>query len=352
MLNLQKILIIRFSSLGDLVLTTPIYREIKRVYPDARISVLTSNDVGLVLENNKHIDNLVIHKRKENFLELNRLIKKLRKERFDLIYDAHRSLRSMWIVLNLSGCWFSKNPEIWFIKKRSFLKSLLVSFKFNFLKESPAQRIHLLRPLQENTNLNLNNHTELFPENKTILFIKKFLNKKGLFSKKFIAIGASASYSLKCWPVSHFYELISGLLKKGWPLVLVGGKNEIETSKIEKKFIGKLHNVAGDFSYLESAELLKQASITITNDTSISHLSEAMGTPVLVFFGPTVKEFGYAPFLNGSKIIESKEFLSCRPCSRDGRGSCKNTEFLRCLNTISPHEVLSQIPNLDPLQIK
>ena len=350
MLNLQKILIIRFSSLGDIVLTTPIYREIKRVFPDSRISVLTSNDLGSVLENNKHIDNLILHKRKETLDQLNKLIKKLQYERFDLIYDAHRSLRSMWIVWNLSGYGLSKIPKIWNVKKRSFRKNLLISFKFNFLKNSPPQRVHLLKPLQDHSSLILKDHTELFPERNTTIFVKEFLKKNGLLSKEFIAIGPSASYSLKCWPLSHFFELISGLLKKDWPLVLVGGKNETETSQIENKFSGKLHNVSGQFSVLESAELLKQAWRTLTNDTSISHLSEAMGTPTLVFFGPTVREFGYAPFLKESKILETNEKLTCRPCSRDGRGNCHNSDYLRCLKTISPADVLSLVPNIDTVK--
>jgi len=349
---LQKILIIRFSSLGDLVLTTPIYREIKRVFPDSRITVLTSIDNGLILSNNVHIDRLIVHKRKESFVQLNKLIKELRDEKFDLIYDAHRSLRSMWIVWNLSLYGLSKIPKVWYIKKRSFRKSLLIRFKFNFLKKSPPQRTHLLKPLQDHTKLVLKTHTEIFPEKNTTFFVKKFLKNNGLFSKEFIAIGPSASYPLKCWPVTHFYELITGLLKKDWPLVLVGGENEIETTQIEKKFFGKLHNVAGKFSSLESAELLKQAWRTVTNDTSISHLSEAMGTPSLVFFGPTVKEFGYAPFLKESKMLETNEILECRPCSRDGRGNCKNPENLRCLKTISPDYVLSLIPNLNTIQKK
>ena len=102
-----------------MVLTTPIYREIKRVYPDSKISVLTSNDAGSVLENNPHIDNLIQHKRKETYQNLNKLIKKLVKEKFDLIYDVHRSLRSIWIVWNLCSYGLSNNPKVWSIKKNN-----------------------------------------------------------------------------------------------------------------------------------------------------------------------------------------------------------------------------------------
>ena len=116
---MQKILIIRFSSLGDLVLTTPIFREIKRVFPNSKISVLTSSELGSILENNPYIDNLIRHERKETLGQLNKLIKNLRDEKFDLIYDAHRSLRSIWIVWNIIGFGLFKIPKVWIIKKRS-----------------------------------------------------------------------------------------------------------------------------------------------------------------------------------------------------------------------------------------
>ena len=349
---MKKILVIRFSSLGDLVLTTPIFREIKKVFPNSRISVLTSSDLGSIFENNPHIDRLIKFKRKDTLGKLNKLIKNLRDEKFDLIYDAHRSLRSIWIVWNIIGFGFFKFPRVWIIKKRSIQKNLLIFAKLNFLKNYSSQRTHLLRPLKENSNIELKYHTELFPGKNTEIFVKKFLKKNGLFPKKFIAIGPSASYPIKCWPLSYFYKLISKLIEKDWPVVIVGGKNEFETSKIEKKFYGKLQNVAGKFSILESAELLNQARLTITNDTSICHLSEAMDTPAFVFFGPTVKEFGYGPYIKESRLIETFEKLKCRPCSKDGRGKCLNFDHLKCLTTIYPERVVSLIPDLEEIEKK
>jgi len=343
----KYILIIRFSALGDLVLTTPIFRELKRFFPDAEITLLTSSGTGSVLNNNPHIDHFIWHKRKETYSKLNKLIKKLHKENFDLVYDAHRSLRSIWIVWNLTRFGFSKTPKTWFISKRSWQRSFLINFKLNFLSNTPSQRQHLLLPLQNQTSLILNNHTELFPDPDTVMKIKNFLKKNNLLQKRYVAIGASASYPLKRWPLKYFQELISKLIKQDFYVVLVGGANESENTKLEHDFSGKVINAAGKFSPLESAELLRHARIVVTNDTSISHLAEAMQTPAIVFFGPTVGEFGYPPFLKESKIMETKEKLSCRPCSRDGRGKCSNPDKLRCLTSITPEMVLSVIPELN-----
>jgi len=343
----KNILIIRFSALGDLVLTTPIFRELKRVFPDAKITLLTSSKTGSVLNNNPHIDHFIWHKRKETYRDLNILIKKLRKENFDFVYDAHRSLRSIWIVWNLTRFGFSKTPKTWFISKRSWQRSLLINFKLNFLSNTPSQRQHLLLPLQNQTSLVLKNNTELFPDSDTVTQIKIFLNKNNLLKKSYVAIGASSSYTLKRWPLKYYEELISQLIKQDFPVVLVGGVNESENIRLEHNFSGKVINAAGKFSPLESAELLRHAKIVVTNDTSISHLAEAMKTPVIVFFGPTVREFGYPPYLKESKIMETQEKLSCRPCSRDGRGKCSNPDKLRCLTSITPEMVLSAIPELN-----
>jgi len=333
--------------LGDLVLTSPIFRELKRVFPKAEITLLTSYGIGSVLENNPHIDHYISHNKKESSEELSNLIRKLRKEKFELIYDAHRSIRSIWIVWNLSGFGLFKSPQVWSINKRSWERSLLILFKINILKNTLPQRQHLLAPLQDMTQMELQNHTELFPNKDAILSVKRFMEINKLLSNRFIAIGASASYPLKCWPLANFHFLISDLIAKGWPVVLVGGTNEKETSQLKQEFQGEVHNTAGCLSPLESAELLKHARLVVTNDTSVSHLAEAVSTPAIVLFGPTVREFGYVPFLEGSELVETSEVLNCRPCSKDGRGKCGNQNYLQCLTTINPQNVLRLIPEFD-----
>ena len=234
------------------MLTSPIYRELKRVYPQAEITLLSSSGIGSVLENNPHIDHYISHSRQESPAKLSDLIRKLRQEKFELIYDAHRSLRSIWIVWNLSGFGLFKSPQVWSINKRSWKRSLLIRFKINFLKNSPSQREHLLSPLQDRTKIELKNHTELFPDNDAVITVKEFMEENKLKPNCFIAIGASASYPLKCWPLQNFYVLISDLITNRWPVVLVGAANEKETTQLEKEYHGEIYNTAGKLSPLES----------------------------------------------------------------------------------------------------
>ena len=95
----------------------------------------------------------------------------------NIFYDAHRSLRSIWIVWNLTSFGLRTPPSVWLINKRSFQRILLINFKLNFLHKTTSQRKHLLLPLQKQTSLVLNDHTELFPDRKNVTIIKTFLSK-------------------------------------------------------------------------------------------------------------------------------------------------------------------------------
>lgn len=339
----QNILIIRFSSLGDLVLTSPVFREIKRVFPDSHVTFLTSTDFASLFEHNPHIDTLLRHPRKETLQELNSLIQSLQKKSFDLIYDIHGSLRSRWI------CWqLRRNQQgsktVWKINKREWQRSLLIRWKFNLLKNPLSQRSLFLEPLQRYTSLSLNQQTELFPSKANQAKVSQLLQECGLQSENFLCIGPSASFENKCWPLDYYQNLIEQLLPLNYPIVIVGGANEKEPQQLEQFFGNTIHNVAGLLSPLESAVLLKQARLAICNDTSIGHLAEAMGTPALVLFGPTVREFGYAPFLEQSELIEHP--LSCRPCTRNGKNPCKLPEKKLCLTSIRPEVVFERVHRL------
>ena len=139
------------------------------------------------------------------------------------------------------------------------------------------------------------------------------MSEHNLLPSGFIAIGPSASQPLKCWPLLHFTHLTEMLIQSGWEIVLVGGPDEPEPELLEEEFGDKIINFAGRLSPLQTAELLRNARYLVANDTSLVHLAEAMETPSMSIFGPTVREFGYAPLLAESKLLETSLQLSCRP---------------------------------------
>ncbi len=335
----SNILLIRFSSLGDLVLTTPIYRELRKIYPDSRLTLLTSEGFGRVLENNPHLDEIIYHHRKETRNDLENLIDQLRLQKFDLIYDIHNSLRSRWIGWQLKR--HAPKPEHWLIEKRTLARELQIRFGWGQFFNGKSQREQWLEPLRRHHTGALSTKTELFPSIADKNYVKAWLNQNDLQDKPFVCIGASASFPLKCWPLQNFKQLIENIIQSGISVVLVGTNGEIETEELAEYFRGS-QNVfcaAGIFTILQSAALLEMANAVIANDTSIVHLAEAMRTPSIALFGPTVKEFGYAPMLAQSRLIETDLALRCRPCSRTGKGTCKNREQQICMYSISTQKV-------------
>ena len=335
----SNILLIRFSSLGDLVLTTPIYRELRKINPDSRLTLLTSEGFGRVLENNPHLDEIIYHHRKETRNDLKKLINQLRLQKFDLIYDIHNSLRSRWIGWQLKR--HAPKPEHWLIEKRTLARELQIRFGWGQFFNGKSQREQWLEPLRRHHTGALSTKTELFPSVADKNYVKAWLNQNDLQDKPFICIGASASFPLKCWPLQNFKQLVENIIQSGVSVVLVGANGEIETEELAEYFRGS-QNVfcaAGIFTILQSAALLEMANAVVANDTSIIHLAEAMRTPSIALFGPTVKEFGYAPMLAQSRLIETDLALRCRPCSRTGKGTCKNREQQICMYSISTQKV-------------
>ena len=335
----SNILLIRFSSLGDLVLTTPIYRELRKVYPNSRLTLLTSEGFGRVLENNPHLDEIIYHHRKETRNDLEKLIDQLRLQKFDLIYDIHNSLRSRWIGWQLKR--HAPKPEHWLIEKRTLARELQIRFGWGQFFNGKSQREQWLEPLRRHHTGALSTKTELFPSIADKNYVKAWLNQNDLQDKPFVCIGASASFPLKCWPLQNFKKLIENIIQSGISVVLVGTNGEIETEELAEYFRGS-QNVfcaAGIFTILQSAALLEMANAVVANDTSIIHLAEAMRTPSIALFGPTVKEFGYAPMLAQSRLMETDLALRCRPCSRTGKGTCKNRQQQICMYSISTQKV-------------
>ena len=342
----RNILVIRFSSLGDLVLTTPVYRELKKVYPCAKLTLLTAQGFGEVLAKNPYIDRFIFHTRQESTQALKQLIQELQQEQFDLVYDLHGSLRSRWIRWQLRRN-SNSSPEIWKINKRSFRRFLLVKFHLNLLQGSRAQREHWLIPLQKQVEEQLDATTELFPDEKSQNKMAQKMSEAQLEIDKFLCIGPSASSPLKCWPLAYYQELIATLLRQGWKIVILGGSQETEPRQLKAYFGNQIIDWAGQLTLFESASLLKKAAFAISNDTAMIHIAEAMNTPAISIFGPTVREFGYSPFLLNSHLVEVESMnLPCRPCTRTGQGKCKLVKEKLCLTEIKPQQVLLLIPKL------
>jgi heptosyltransferase II len=338
----ERFLVIRFSSLGDIILLTPLFRAIRRQYPGARVDFLTSTTFADLCCNDPHIDRIIAFDRsKPAQAELKRIRQLYRSAGYDWVLDAHHSLRSRLLLASCHGPLLSFNRRIVHIDKRSWQRNLLLLTGINCLKATDSQRLEYLKLLKPDGHFYPEDQqTALYPGAAEKQRIDNLLHQYGLFGQPLVAIGPGASFPGKCWPKERFLETAKHLIDGGYPVVLVGGAQDPEPGWISARTSDHAVDLAGRLSFLETAELMRHCRLVISNDTAVVHFGEAMGVPAIALFGPTVAEFGFAPFLAQSRLLAVD--LSCRPCSRNGKGRCHNAIHRRCLTEIQVGEVLKE----------
>ncbi|MBL0691172.1 MAG: glycosyltransferase family 9 protein [SAR324 cluster bacterium] len=338
--GINRVLVIRFSSLGDVVLLSCLFRELKNIFPQAKIDFVTLAEFSEIHSLSPHINEIISWPRLHHIKSLWILAGLLKiNKNYDLVIDAHKSTRSLIIWLRYL---FSK--AMWLkLNKKTWQRQLLISFKFNILKKNPSRRQTYLDILKKFTNTNkLNNLSEIFVDES----IEQRLNQKISLNKinNYIVVTPGASCKLKQWPIENFIKSCLKLSQNNH-FIIVGGSDDDLSRQLADKLAGKAINLAGTLTILETCALLKHARYVISNDSALTHLAEAVGTPALVIYGPTVKEFGFTPQLALSEIIEVN--LPCRPCSKNGSGRCKNSNYLECLTSITPEQVIISARKLE-----
>lgn len=310
-----KFLIIRFSSIGDIVLTTPVIRNLKSQIEGAEIHYLIKKSFLSVLQDNPYIHK--IHLYDNNLQEI---IKDLKRIDFDFIIDLHNNLRSSRIKLALNKVSYS-------FPKLNIEKWLLVNLKINKLPD-----VHIVDRYMSTLSLfNIKNdgrgldffinadnemNTRLLPE---------------AFQKGYISVVIGAKHNTKQLPLSMLIELTE---KLKFPVLLLGGKDDAERGEIISRAIGETCiNLCGKLSIQQSASYLKQSKMVITHDTGLMHIASAFGKTILSIWGNTIPEFGMYPYMPGdnSEIFEVK--IKCRPCSKIGFEKCPLKHF-NCMNQI------------------
>lgn len=326
---MKKVLVIRFSSIGDIVLTTPVILAVKDQLENCELHFLTKKAFYAVLKANPYIDK--IHTIEESLSEI---IETLKKENFDFIIDLHKNLRSKKVIAIL------KRPSATF-NKLNIEKWMLVNFKINRLPE-----IHIVdRYFKAVESLNVkNDHKGLdyfIPEEDEIdISVLPAAHQKG-----YIGWVIGGKHSTKIFSSDRIILICQ---KLDQPIVLLGGKEDYEIGESIKNAVGdQIYNACGKFNLNQSASLVKQAKKIVTNDTGLMHIAAAFKKEIISLWGNTIPEFGMYPYLcgaeNKSHILEVKN-LKCRPCSKLGYKKCPKKHF-DCMNKISEKEILNAIKN-------
>lgn len=336
-----KILVIRFSSLGDLVLLTPFLKAVKGGCPDGEVHLVCKEQYAELFKENRNIDCLFTI-RDGKLGELIRLFGRLRRERFDTIIDAHNVIRSNLLYRMLNA------PRKFQLHKDQLKKTLLIKRKRNLFDNVIPLSTRYLE-LADRLGMPIRDTaTELMIPGEAAERIKTIVEEAGLGGKPLIAISPGARWETKRWPLAMYTDLVIELAELGHGIVLIGSVDDAESAKaIVEGAEAQALNLVGKCSILETAAALKHCSVLVTNDSAPLHIAEAVGTPVIALFGPTVREFGYFPRLPRSIALEIP--LDCRPCSRNGSRPCP-LGTKECLTGITPEQVAESVRTILQMQ--
>ncbi|MDC1067856.1 glycosyltransferase family 9 protein [Candidatus Kapabacteria bacterium] len=336
--KIQNLLIIRLSSIGDIILTTEFVRILRDKYPNARIDFLTNINFSELLKFNPNISNVIEYDKNKSSNEIisdrNHYLINHKIEKYDYIFDLHNNRRTTQWSKGIANKIFK--IEKWRIEK---LKMVWLKNRKITLPQIP------INYLNSTSDLNLisdQQGLEIFLENEKEIISNSTKNN-------IIGIAPGANHFTKRYPSKKFAELVK-LLFIEYPqiqILVFGDKNDQESAKkiIEANINQNIVDYTGKASLLETASNISKCDIFITNDTGLMHLASARKIPVCAIFGSTVKNLGFTPYGVKNEIIETELSLSCRPCSHIGKNKCPKGHF-KCMETITPINVLNTLRKL------
>lgn len=337
---MKKIAIIRLSSIGDIVLSTPLIRSLRNKYPESRIDFIVKNEYAELLSTNLHLSNVISFDHTAGFAELRTLKKIIKKEKYDLLIDIHKNFRSVYLR-NFAGSGLALKYKKDYVKR-----TLLVRFGLNRFKTIEPVYKRYFRAVETLGIVPDNKGTELPLTRNTILKVQTALTKSGLRqNQSLIVLCPGAGFATKKWNTKGFAEVGDYLSKKYKTMIGILGSSEDyeDCESVQNQMQERSVNYAGMFSLLESAAMLNHSSLVITNDTGLMHIAQSQNTPVVALFGSTTRELGYFPFPENSFVIEQD--LGCRPCTHNGRNSCPKKHF-RCMKDNKPGDVIEAADQL------
>lgn len=335
----MKFLIIRFSSIGDIVLTTPVIRCLKKQIATAEVHFLTKQAYRTITDSNPYIDKVYYLQE-----ELSPLVEELIKEEYDYVIDLHHNLRTAKVKKALNKPSFSFN-------KLNIRKWLYTALKWNRLPavhivDRYMQTVETFGVVNDGAGLDY-----FIPEDQRV----QETDIPTSHLAGYIGLVIGAAHDTKKYPL---HKLQAFCKQINHPVILLGGKEDYERGQqIAATDPVKLYNACGKFTLNESADLVRRARLVITNDTGLMHIAAAFKKQVVSLWGNTVPEFGMYPYygsnflaamqsqqlsaLPQSDLFEVKS-LWCRPCSKIGYGKCPLGHF-KCMEKIDPTAVLTRV---------
>ncbi len=323
-----NVLAVRFSSIGDILLTTPLLRAIRHSHPSARLTVLTKREYVPLLSHNPHIYRVLGLAPDRSLLSL---AAELRGDDYTHLLDLHDNLRSRALRLLVPGRWRS-------YPKHRAARTLLIHSKRNRYRDR--------RPVPERY-FSAACDLGVTPDGDPPEFIlgaeateqaRAWLTSAGLDAESnIVAIAPGAAHATKRWPIEHWRVLVEKVVRDGFAVVIVGGPDDAPLgAALSAAGQGRVASSAGLLGLQATGALLQRARTVVSGDTGVMHMATGVGTPVLALFGPTVEAFGFFPYSRRAQVLELP--LPCRPCTSQGGPACPLGHH-RCMVDINPGNV-------------
>lgn len=373
----MKILVANTLYLGDVILSLPMIQRLKEKLPDATIDVLVGREPKDVLLNEPAVNSIIVYDKSGEAKGIAGIVstaKHVRQGHYDLAIVLPGSVRtalavylariprrigtdqSTGIDLLIKKVKFPQEAwripggriirsieKLWHIigGKHSFVSSFYTDIvKLDASRHAIDRNLQLLEPLGVHSSIN-GSYVSLCPAARDFKAADEVL--AGSSNQMVIAVAPGSSWNTKRWPVENYIEVIKSLIREEIRVVLIGGVNDETVCRdIANAVHSKLlENVCGRFSVLESAALLRNCKLLLTNDSAAMHIGAAMGIPSVIIMGPTVPEFGFAPMHSQHTILEVSG-LWCRPCTPFGGTRCPTGTF-DCMMNITTDRVFEAV---------
>lgn len=316
MSNKPKILVIRLSAMGDIVLTTPVIRALNQQLK-AKIDFLTKPQYVSLLEGNTYINRIFSLNDKVDFLQ---------KNKYDYVVDLQNNLRS-WKIRN------KIQTKSFVFNKKSLRRYLLIYFGIDLLKNHVVDRyfatVASLNVVNDNQGLDFNVSSSIKPEFNT--------------SQSYIAWCIGGTHNPKKLSAKQIIQVVS---KLKIPVVLLGGNNDLDIAEeiINNVECKSVYNFCGKLSVQESSYLIKKSKMLLTNDTGMMHIASALKMPIISFWGCTKPSLGFTPYMTDPSSIKIISKRSAKPCSKHGR-HCKYGKN-GCIKEIDPQLIYDSVLSL------
>ena len=327
-----NVLAVRFSSIGDVLLITPLLRAIRRRHPEGRITVLTKAAYAPLVEDNPHVNEVIRLRPGESLPELGA---RVRVAGYTHLLDLHDSLRSRLLRALAPGPWHG-------YPKYRAARALLILGKrdcYPVHQPVPERYFAAARSLEVRPD---GEPPEFYLGETAVRETAAWLEAAGLgAARPLVAVAPGAAHATKRWPVEHWRLLVDRIVAAGMDVVVAGGAADADIADtVAAGRGGRSRSAAGLFGLQATGAVLRRAKALVSGDTGVMHMAASVGTPVVALFGPTVEAFGFFPYTRRAEVLQLD--LACRPCSSQGGPACPLGHH-HCMLHLTPDSVYEAV---------